>query len=112
MTQRVSKAKIEGQKLIDDKITLSPQNSWKICIYIFFNNIYTPFISFKFLKFVLGLHVKIEKWEYFFPIIYKLVLTLWVFSITASFQQSGSLSFGVTFGPWSHILVSWDRTSS
>ena len=80
MTQQASKAKTEGQKLLDDKINLSPQNTGKICvcihthtythiyvyIYIYIQNIYTSFISLKFLKFVLSLHIKIEKWEFFF----------------------------------------------
>lgn len=78
MTQRASKAKAEGQKVLDDKINLSPQNTGKICvcihihthvcvyIYIYIFKTYTSFISLKFLKFVLHLHIKIEKWEFFF----------------------------------------------
>ena len=79
MTQRASKAKTEGQKLLDEKINLSPQNTGKICvcihththvcvyiyIYIYLFKTYTSFISLKSLKFVFHLHIKIQKWEFF-----------------------------------------------
>ena len=37
-----------------------------VSIYIYIFKTYTSFISLKFLKFVLRLHIKIEKWEFFF----------------------------------------------